>query len=482
MEIALLIKGEDRPALGGGTFDRKNPVTNEVVTTAPAAKKVDVDAAVAAADAAFADWSKTGPNARRTLLNKAADMLESMADEFVKTSIEEIGCTAPWAGFNVMFGAKILREAASMTTQIRGEVIPSDKPGCLAMAIKRPVGVLVGMAPWNAAVILGVRAVAMPIACGNTVVLKASEKCPRVHMLIGEAFRRAGFPDGVLNVVTHSPQDAPEVVEALITHPKTRRINFTGSTRVGRIVAEIAARELKPCLLELGGKAPLVVLDDADIDAAVNAAIFGAFMNQGQICMSTERIIVDERVADDFVAKFTERASQLPVGDPNGNVVIGSVVDYETIERVDKLVDASVALGARVTTGGKSNGSTIMPATVVDHVNETMPLFSDESFGPVVCVVRARDTEHAVEIANASSYGLSSAVFGSDINRAISVAERIEAGICHINGPTVSDEAQMPFGGMRDSGYGRFGGTAGIDAFTETRWITVEDPHQHYPF
>jgi acyl-CoA reductase-like NAD-dependent aldehyde dehydrogenase len=482
MQVELLIDGEGRPAASGKVFERRNPVTNAVASTAPAASKADVDRAVASAAAAFPTWSKTGPSERRALLNKAADVLEKMKDEFISSYIEEVGCTIPWAGFNHMFAGKILREAAAMTTQIKGEVIPSDKPGSLAMAVKRPVGVMVGMAPWNAATILGIRAVAMPIACGNTIVLKASEKCPRVHSLIGEVFRRAGFPKGVLNVITHAAEDAPEVVNALIAHPKTRRINFTGSTRVGRIIAETSAKYLKPCLLELGGKAPLIVLEDADLDAAVNAAAFGAFMNQGQICMSTERVIVVESVADEFVKRFAAKASALPHGKPTENVVLGSVVDYDTIERVNALISSAVSMGAKVVAGEVVKDTTIMPATVVDHVTDAMPLFSDESFGPVVCVVRARDTDHAVELANDSAYGLSAAVFGSDINRALEVAEQVQSGICHINGPTVFDEPQMPFGGVLDSGYGRFGGAQGVDAFTETRWISIERPDQHYPF
>lgn len=482
MEVDLLIDGEARKAASGRVFERRNPVTRAVATTAPAASKADCDKAVAAAAEAFPAWSRTGPSERRALLNKAAEVLDSMAGEFIAAYVDEVGCTAPWAGFNVMFAGKILREAASMTTQIKGEVIPSDKPGSLAMAVKRPVGVMVGMAPWNAAVILGVRAVAMPIACGNTVVLKASEKCPRVHMLIGEVFRRAGFPKGVLNVITHAAEDAPEVVNALIANPRTRRINFTGSTRVGRIIAETAAKFLKPVLLELGGKAPMVILEDADLDAAVNAAAFGAFMNQGQICMSTERIIVVDKVADEFVRRFAAKAAKLPFGKPTEQVVLGSVVDYDTIERVDALIASAVAMGARVVAGGPVKDTTIMPATVVDHVTDAMPLFLDESFGPVVCVIRARDADHAVELANDSAYGLSASVFGSDINRTIEVAERIQSGICHINGPTVFDEPQMPFGGVLDSGYGRFGGAAGVDAFTETRWLSIEQPGQHYPF
>jgi acyl-CoA reductase-like NAD-dependent aldehyde dehydrogenase len=291
----------------------------------------------------------------------------------------------------------------------------------------------------------------------------------------------AGLPKGVLNIVSHSAEDAPEVVNALVSHPLVKRINFTGSTRVGKIIALEAAKHLKPVLLELGGKAPLVVLDDADLDGAVNAAIFGAFMNQGQICMSTERIIVDEKIADQFVARFTTRASALPSGNPREKVALGAVVVQGTVDRVLELVADAQKSGAAVTTGGTANG-TIMPATIVDKVTPAMRLFREESFGPVVCVIRARDDKHAIELANDTEYGLSSAVFSQNIDRALKVARKIDAGICHINGPTVGDEPQMPFGGVKDSGYGRFGGSAGIDSFTNLRWITIEDPKQHYPF
>jgi acyl-CoA reductase-like NAD-dependent aldehyde dehydrogenase len=481
MDISMLIDGEERGAEAGSLFERRNPVSDEVATRAPAARKTDVDKAIEAAAAAFPAWSETGPGARRAILMKAADAFDARADEFIKAGMAETGATAPWIGFNVMLAANMLREAAAMTTQITGEIIPSDKPGTLSMAVRQPVGVLVGMAPWNAPVILGVRAVAMPIACGNTVVLKASEMCPATHRLIGEVLTEAGLPKGVVNVVTHSAEDAPEVVSALIAHPAVRRVNFTGSTRVGKIIAMEAAKHLKPVLLELGGKAPLVVLDDADIDAAVNAAIFGAFMHQGQICMSTEKIVVDEAVADEFVRRFAERAGALPYGDPSGHVVLGSVIDRSTIERVDALVKDAVAKGAKLATGGATD-STNNPATVVDRVTPGMRLYSEESFGPVVCVVRVNGVDEAVRIANDTEYGLSAAVFGRDVQRALSVAKRIQSGICHVNGPTVHDEAQMPFGGVKASGYGRFGGKAAIDAFTELRWITVEDPAQHYPF
>jgi acyl-CoA reductase-like NAD-dependent aldehyde dehydrogenase len=481
-DLSMLINNADVAARSGATFERRNPVTGEVVTRAPAAGVEDAKAAADAAAAAFPAWSATGPGQRRAKLLKAADLLEKRTEDVIGLMMGETGCIAPWGGFNCMLAANMLREAAGMTTQIAGEVIPSDKPGCFAMSVRQPVGVVLGIAPWNAPIILGVRAIAMPLACGNTVVLKASELCPATHRLIGDVMREAGFPPGVVNVVTNAPADAAKIVEALIAHPAVKRINFTGSTRVGRIIAELAARQLKPVLLELGGKAPLVILDDADLDNAVNAAAFGSFMHQGQICMSTERLVVDEKVADEFVRKFGARAAALPAGDPRtGKVVLGSLIDREPAERVEALIKDAVDKGATLVTGGKRDG-TIMNATVLDKVTPAMRIYKEESFGPVVCVVRARGVDEAVRIANDTEYGLAAAVFGRDIGRAMEVARRLESGMCHINGPTVSDEAQMPFGGVKASGYGRFGGKAAIDEFTELRWITIEDAGQHYPF
>jgi len=462
-------------------FERLDPMTGAVASTAPAATVVEANAAADAAAAAFPGWAAIGPNARRALLNKAAEAIEGKAAAFVEAMMGEIGATEGWARFNLALGAGIIREAAAMTTQIGGEVIPSDKPGCIAMALREPVGVMLGIAPWNAPIILGIRAVAMPLACGNTVVLKASEQCPRTHMLIAEAFAEAGLPQGALTVVTNAPADAPEIVGALIDHPAVRRINFTGSTGVGRIIAIRAAGHLKPCLLELGGKAPMIVLEDADLDEAVKAAAFGAFMNQGQICMSTERIIVVEAVADEFVAKFSAKVATMAVGNPrDGKTPLGAVVDARTVGHVRSLIDDALGAGAVLANGGEATG-VLMPAHVVDKVTPSMKLFRDESFGPVVAVIRAADEEDAIILANDTDYGLAAAVFTRDTARGLRVARRIRSGICHINGPTVHDEAQMPFGGVGASGYGRFGGKAGIDAFTELRWITIETQPGHYP-
>lgn len=481
--VDLLISGKSVPASKGATFERRNPLSEEVVSRAAAATPADAVAAVEAAAAAFVEWSKQGPSARRQLLLKAAEVLEAKTPQFIEAMGQETGATAMWAGFNVHLAAGGFLEAAALTTQIAGEVIPSDVPGSLAMGVRQPAGVVLGMAPWNAPVILAVRAIATPLACGNTVVLKASELCPRTHQLIIESLQEAGFPPGVVNFVTNAPADAPAVVEAMIAHPAVRRVNFTGSTKVGRIIAATCAKYLKPAVLELGGKAPLVILDDADIDAAVNAAAFGAFMNSGQICMSTERIIVDEKIADEFVSRLVAKVSALPLGDPRGKdpVVLGSVVDRSTVDRCNAMIDDAVAKGAKLLCGGKAD-STLMPATLLDGVTPEMSIYRDESFGPVKPIIRVNGVEEAIACANDTEYGLSAAVFGRDMGRALQVAGRIESGICHVNGPTVHDEAQMPFGGVKSSGFGRFGGRAGINEFTELRWITVQTTPRHYPF
>lgn len=483
MKTHLIIDNEHIAASGGGTYERIHPVSGKVVTTAAAGKLEDADKAVNSAAAAFKTWSQTSPTERRRILLKAADALEAKTPEFIQVMAAEVGASELWAGFNVMLAANLFREAASLATQIQGETIPSDKPGALSMTVRQPAGVVLSIVPWNGPVVLAARAIAYPLVCGNTVVFRASETSPRTHVLVAEALIEAGLPPGALNVLTNAPEDAPEIIDALIAHRAVRRINFTGSTRVGRIIAQKAATHLKRCLLELGGKAPLVVLDDANVDHAVNAAAFGSFLYQGQICMSTERLVVDEKVADEFVEKYAARARELPAGDPaNGpGCVIGPMAHPENGARLNALIEDAVSKGARVVCGGSANGA-VMPATILDRVTPDMRIYDEETFGPVTVVVRVQGTEEAIRVANDTEYGLSAGVFGRDAHRALQVALRIDAGCVHVNGATVQNEAQAPYGGTKHSGYGRFDGRAVIDEFTELKWITLEPSGQQYPF
>ncbi len=479
--VELLIHGQSIAASSGQTFERISPIDGSVASISAAATRDDVDRAIESAHQAFQSWSALSPTERRLRLLKAADLMDQKTELFIQTAIREIGSTATWYGFNVHLAANMLREAAARTTQIDGSIIPSVVPGNISMGIRVPCGVIVGMAPWNAPIILATRALAMPLACGNTVVLKASESCPATHRLIGEVLHEAGLGDGVVNVITHAPQDAPEVVERLISHPLTKRINFTGSTHVGRIIAETAAKYLKPVLLELGGKAPVVVLEHADIDEAVNAIGFGAFFNQGQICMSTERVLVDEKIADVFIEKLIEKTRNIRAGNPlESDYPLGVLESLKAVTRIQALVEDAREKGANLPLGLDIQGAIMQPTIIVD-VTKDMRLYAEESFGPVCTVQCFKSVDEAVELANDSEFGLSAAVFSQDLAEALAVAKRIESGICHINSATVHDEAQMPFGGVKQSGYGRFGSKVSVAEFTELRWITIQTSSRHYP-
>lgn len=479
--VQLLIHGQSVNSSSAQTFERISPIDGTVASVASAATLEDVDQAIESAHRAFDIWSKLSPTERRLRLLKAADLMDQKTEQFIQIGIRETGSTATWYGFNVHLAANMLREAAAMTTQIDGSIIPSDVPGNLAMGIRVPCGVIVGMAPWNAPVILATRALAMPLACGNTVVLKASEACPATHRLIAEILLEAGLGEGVVNVITHSATDAPQIVERLISHPLTKRINFTGSTHVGKIIAETAAKYLKPVLLELGGKAPVVVLDKANLEDAVNAVAFGAFFNQGQICMSTERVLVDDQIADQFIEKLIEKTKTIQAANPlQGNYPLGVLESEKAANRLHHLLEDAQTKGADLPLGINIQGAMMQP-TIIVNITQEMKLYREESFAPVCTIQRFKTDEEAIQLANDSEFGLSSAVFSQDIVQALAVAKQIESGICHINGATVHDEAQMPFGGVKQSGYGRFGSKASVAEFTELRWITIQTTPRHYP-
>ncbi len=477
----LLIGGEWTDARSGREYEQVFPYTGDQVGSAPAAGREDARAAVDAAQEAFAEWSRSAPGARRAILSKAADLMMERQTEIAQIVTEETGGVFGWGMFNVELAAGMLREAAAQAYGLVGEVIPSDVPGKLAMGVRQPAGVVVGIAPWNAPVILATRAVATPLAYANTVVLKASEISPRTHSEVARALVDAGLPSGAINLITNAPADAGDVVDELIAHPATRRINFTGSTKVGRIIAENAGRHLKRVLLELGGKAPMIVLRDADLDRAAAAASFGAFFHQGQICMSTERILVDRAVSDQLADKLAQRASALPVGDPREQTTaIGPLINADAVARVSSLVEDAVSKGATALSGGEADGP-CFPPTVLAGVTPEMRVYGEESFGPLLAVVAVDGPDEAVQVANDTEYGLSAAVFSENVPAALELAQRIESGICHINDTTVHDEPQMPFGGVKASGFGRFGGRAALEEFTELRWITVQELPRQYP-
>ncbi len=476
------IGGEWVDAEGGKTFDDTDPFTGEVVARIPAGTRADAKRAVEAAAAAFPAWSQTPPAERQRVFLEAADVLESRRDEVVSWLARETGATFGFGMFQLGFVPGLFRQAAALAYAPMGEIIPSDV-GAFSMGIRRPVGVVGAIAPWNAALILSARSIAAPLALGNTVVLKPSELSPYVGGLLwGEIFAEAGLPDGALNVVTHAPGEAGPIGDELVEHPAVRRLNFTGSTAVGRKLAEAAGRNLKRIVLELGGYNPLIVLGDADLEFAVNASAFGAFLHQGQICMSARKIIVERSIADEFVDRLAEKTKGLKAGDPKEHdTIIGPLINESAHEMVKSRVEEAVKKGARVLAGGEDAGSNVFQATLIADVPEDAELARSETFGPVAAIEIVDSADEAVERANATSYGLSSGIITSDADRGLALAQRIEAGIVHVNDQPVGDEPQMPFGGVKDSGFGRFGGTAVVSEFTELHWVTVSSPHP-FPF
>jgi acyl-CoA reductase-like NAD-dependent aldehyde dehydrogenase len=480
----LFIGGKDEPAASGRRAEDVNPYTGEVYATVAAAGTEDVRRAVDAAEAAFPEWAALAPFARRAILLKAADLLDGKGDQVAELMAHEAGGTRPWAHFNVYLAANMLREAAAAVTAPRGEVLTAQEQGALGLAVREPVGVVAAFAPWNAPVILGVRAVAAPLAAGNTVVVKASEDAPiACALFVADVLREAGLPDGVLNVVTNAREDAAEIAEALIADERVRAVNFTGSTNVGRIIGEHAARHLKPAVLELGGKNSVIVLDDADVDYAVNAVTFSVFMNAGQICMSGDRILVHESLAEEFTRKFTAKTASLQAGDPNHpHTVVGPLVAASAAQRVAALVEDAVAKGAKVLTGGGKPDGAVHPATVLTDVPKDAEIYHAEAFGPVCVVETFSDDATAVAVANDTENGLTCGIITENATHGLAVARGIRTGIVHINDQSVADEPQAPFGGFKASGYGRFGGRWGIEAFSNTRWVTIATQQAHYPF
>ena len=434
-----------------------------------------IDAAYAAKDA----WGRSLAAERELILQRAAEVLENARQEVVDLLINEAGSTFGKAQFEVSFTANMLRAVAGEARRIHGDVIPADVPGMMSFAIRRPLGVVAGIAPFNFPIILATKKVCLALAAGNTFVLKPSEETSLIGLKIAEIFQKAGLPAGVLNVV---PGDGPTMGPILFSDPRVRLISFTGSTAVGKLIAAECAKHGKKVVLELGGKSPLIVLKDADLDYAVSTACFGIFIHQGQICMAGSRIIVESPIYEPFLEKFVAKVKTLQVGDPRDpHTVIGPLIRTSQCGLIDGKIQESVKAGARLLIGGTHKDNFYHP-TVIADVKPGMPAFRDELFGPVASVVKADDAGHALKLANDSDYGLSSAVLTNDLQVAMKFALELEAGMVHINGPTVHDEAVVPFGGVKDSGSGREGGRWSMDELTETKWITIQMGKRPYPF
>jgi aldehyde dehydrogenase (NAD+) len=478
----MYIGGKWVDSTSGETFDDLNPYTGEVYAQVPAGTPEDARQAIDAAKAAFPDWSKSPPGERRAIFLKAADIMERRSDELVKAMMEEVGGTIGISMFQMHFVPGLYRMAASAAYEVKGEIIPADHKDSLFLAMRQPAGVVACFAPFNVPYILGSRSFTLPIAYGNTAVLKPSEDAPLTGgLLLAEIFEEAGLPAGVLNVITGTREAASAIGDEMISNPAVRRVSFTGSTEVGRIIAEKAGRHLKRAVLELGGKDPLIILADADVDYAVDAAVWGSFLHQGEICMSTERIIVERSVAKEFTDKLKRRAEELPVGDPtNPAMAIGPLINQRAVDKVHSHVEEAVAGGAHLETGGRFDNLLYYP-TVLTEVDPDMRVFREQTFGPVAPVVVVKDREEALAVANNSDYGLSAGIITNDFTRALDMAARLETGMVHIGDQTVNDEPQAPFGGVKGSGYGRFGGQAALDEFTELRWINVQTRPRTFP-
>ena len=467
----------------GRLYDDFNPWTGDVVAHVSAGTAGDAVAAITSAHEAFATWAHAGPAVRQDVFLTAANILARRRREILGWLAAETGCGKDFGAIQLDFTQSLLRQAAGAPYAAVGQVMPSDLDGSIAMAVRRPVGVVAAIAPWNAALVLSGRAIAAPLVLGNTVVLKPSEESPWSGGLVwAEIFEEAGLPPGVLNVVTHAPGEAAAIGTELVAHPWVRRINFTGSTATGRRLAESAGRHLKRVVLELGGQNPFIILADADLDYAVDAAAYGAFLHQGQICMCARRIFVERPIAEEFLTRFAEKTAGLAYGDPaDPRTVIGPLINEYALSTVSRRVDEAVAGGARLLAGGRAVGP-CYPATVLVDVPPDSELSQDETFGPVAIVDVVDSAEEAVLRANSSRYGLTAGVLTGNPERGLAIAEQLEAGIVHVNDQPIHDEPQMPFGGVKDSGWGRFGISFAMEEFTELRWITVKSRPRFFPF
>ena len=476
-----LIAGEWVDAEEARTFNDINPYDGKVFAQIPASGSADAKRAIEAADKAFPAWAALGARARQALFLKAADILERRADAVVLVMAQETGSANPFSRFQIQWAVGLLRQAAGYPYLPGGEIVQSDTPGVFAMAIRKPLGVVGGISPWNGSVALGFRTIVAPLACGNTVVLKPSEDAPVcAGLLMGEIMTEAGFPPGVLNVVTHAPGQVGPIADELFESRKVRAYNFTGSSATGSVLAARAGKHLKRIALELGGYNPMIVLKDADLDYAVDTAIFASFFHQGQICMNTRKILIERSRFDEFLERFVARAKALKAGDPTDpRNKIGPLINDKAVAKVKIGIEQAIAKGARVVAGGASVGRCFEPTVLID-VPSDAPIYCEEVFGPVVLVEPFDTEQEAVDKANGTAFGLSASIMTADVWKGIILGGKVQAGMVNVNGPTMGGEPQIPFGGVKDSGWARFGRWA-VEMFTDLHLVTVSQHNRKYP-
>ncbi|MDP5183646.1 aldehyde dehydrogenase family protein [Blastococcus sp. BMG 814] len=482
-DVTHFIGGAWVEAESGRWYPNHSPWSGEVLGNVAAGDGEDTRRAIEAAHEAFPGWAAVVPAQRQRVFLHAAEVVERRRDEILLALALETGCGIHFGRVQVEFAAALLRQAAALAYQPSGELLPSDVPGTRAMAIRRPVGVVAAIAPWNSSLVLAGRAVIGPLALGNTVVLKPSEESPYTGgALWAEILQEAGLPDGAFNVVTHAPGEAGAIGDALLASRHVRRLNFTGSTPTGRRLAEKAGTHLKRTVLQLSGQNPLLVLADADVDYAVDAATYGAFVHQGQVCMCARRIYVERPLADRFAEAFAAKVAGLPTGDPRDPAtVVGPVINEWALALLQRRVDEAVAMGARVLAGG-TPAPPCYPATVLTDVPDDAEIALGETFGPVVLLEAVDSAEEAVTRANRTDLGLAASIITGDTYRGLSLATRLDAGIVHVNDQPVNDEPHMPFGGVKDSGWGRFGLGYAAEEFSDLQWVTARDQDRTFPF
>jgi vanillin dehydrogenase len=475
----LYIDGKWTPAADGAMADDFNPATGSLFARVAQASRADAARAVEAAYRARESWGRVIASERAAILLRAADILAGKVDEIREVLIEESGSTFGKSMFEVMYCIDLLRSAAGDVRHIFGDTLPHSAPGQIGMTVRQPLGVIAGIAPFNAPFLLAMKKVVLALAAGNCFVLKPSEETPVTGIKIAAVFHDAKLPPGVLNVV---PGPAKEVGDVLLTDPRVRMITFTGSTKVGKLIAVEAAKGLKKFTLEMGGKNPLIVLKDADVDYAVKAGCFGIYFHQGQVCMANSRIIVEAPVFDEFCEKFAARTKTYKVGDPHDpHTVIGPLIRRSQCAFIDEHVSDATDKGAKLLTGGTHQDNFYQP-TVIAGVTSEMRIYSEESFGPITSIIKVNSAEEALKVANDTSYGLSAGVITNDLQKAMDLALRLESGMVHINDTTVTDEPHVPFGGIKNSGFGREGGKYSMEEMTELKWITIQLGQRQFPF